>query len=274
MPVDLHVHTTASDGALSPSEVVRAGRNADLLALAITDHDTTAGLDEALRAADGGTMALLAGVELSVDEQSGSDVHVLGLLIDHHDAALAAALTGLREEREERAARMVAALAAAGHPIDLDSVREVARGGSMGRVHIARVLVGAGSVPSIDAAFRILIGRDAPFYSRKQTLDAVTAVATIHGAGGVAVLAHPGVSGEPALTALIEAGLDGIEAFHAEHTAPDRERFAALAAYHGLLVTGGSDFHGPGVHSAPIGGGGCPDSVLDALAERAGLYRS
>lgn len=284
MPVDLHVHTTASDGALAPAGVVAVAIESGLCALAITDHDTIDGLDEALAAlaaadaaspADGGDnlLDLIPGVELSVDEQKGADVHVLGLLVDHLDPALCSTLATLREAREARASEMVTALAKAGHPIDLDAVRSIAGRGSIGRVHIARALVAAGIVSTIDDAFRLLIGREAPFYARKQTLDASQAIAAIHGAGGVAVLAHPGVTGTAALPALLAAGLDGIEAYHAEHTVADRQRFAALASRHGLIVTGGSDFHGPGVRSAPIGAGGCPEAALPALRARAARYR-
>ena len=273
MPVDLHVHTTASDGALAPSEVVRLAREAGLSVIAITDHDSTDGVDEALRASIGTTTCVLPGVELSVDRGTGSDAHVLGLEIDHREQALVATLAGLRLQREQRAAAMVAALAAAGYPIDMALVREIAGPGSIGRVHIAHALVAAGCVPAVEDAFRTLIGRDAPFYVRKRTLSAVDAVDAIHAAGGVAVLAHPGLSGEAAFPALLSAGLDGIEAFHAEHTAADRERFAALAALNELIVTGGSDFHSPDLRSAPIGGGGCPDDAVEAVRVRARRYR-
>jgi predicted metal-dependent phosphoesterase TrpH len=168
---------------------------------------------------------------------------------------------------------MVADLSEAGHAIDLASVRAIAGSGSIGRVHVARALVAAGSVPTVDAAFRMLIGRDAPFYRRKRTLDAAQAIAAIHGAGGVAVFAHPGVTGEGALPALLAAGLDGIEAFHAEHSADDKRRFAEMAADLGLIVTGGSDFHADDVPCASIGGGGCPESALEALWARAARYR-
>jgi predicted metal-dependent phosphoesterase TrpH len=217
---------------------------------------------------------VLAGVELSVGEATGSDVHVLGLLVDHRERGLGAALAGLRWEREVRARAMVAALAKAGYPIDIDSVRAIAGSGSIGRVHIARSLVAAGSAPTIEAAFGALIGRGAPFYMRKRTLGVAETIDVIHAAGGVAVLAHPGVSGEEALPELLSAGIDGIEAYHAEHTASERERFAALATRHELIVTGGSDFHAADVHSAPIGGGGCPDEAVEEIRLRAARYRS
>lgn len=274
MPVDLHVHTTASDGVLTPSDVVRAAIAAGLTAIAITDHDTVAGVSEALRTAAGTTLTVIPGVELSVDEENGVGAHVLGLLVDHTDPRLASTLEGLRVERDARARRMVALLAEAGHVIDFDTVRAIAGHGSIGRVHIARALVDAGSAASIPEAFDLFIGRDAPFYVRKRTLDPAPAIDAIHGAGGVAVLAHPGVNGEEALPALLAAGLDGIEAFHSEHTAVQSSRFAALAAGHGLLVTGGSDFHGHDAHAAPLGGGACPDDAIDALRARALRYRS
>jgi predicted metal-dependent phosphoesterase TrpH len=274
MPVDLHVHTTASDGALTPAEVVRAAVAAGLSALAVTDHDSVAGIDEALAAAEGTKLTLVPGVELSVDERSDSSgVHLLGLLVDHRDPGLVSDLATLRHERDVRARAMVSELVRAGHAIDYDTVASIAGAGSIGRVHIARALVGAGSATTIEEAFRTLIGRDAPFYVGKRTMDAAQAVSAIHAAGGVAVLAHPGVSGAHALPLLLRAGLDGIEVFHAEHTQADRERFTALAKKHGLLVTGGSDFHGPGVRSAPIGGGSCPEDAPAALRERATLYR-
>jgi 3',5'-nucleoside bisphosphate phosphatase len=273
MPVDLHVHTTASDGALSPTEVVRAALAAGLSALAITDHDTMDGLDEAMHAADSTGLEIVPGLELSVDEGGQTDVHVLGLLVDPHDGPLNGALSDLREERDTRARAMVRKLSAAGYRIDYDAIRAAVGASAIGRVHIARALVATHAVPTIDEPFRRLIGSDAPFYIAKQTMTGAAAIAAIHAAGGVAVLAHPGVSGGAALEGLIESGLDGIEAYHAEHTRADRKRFAALAARHGLLVTGGSDFHGPGVRSSGIGGGACPADAVESLRARAALYR-
>jgi len=273
MPVDLHVHTTASDGALAPAEVVASALALGLSTIAITDHDALSGIDEALAAASGTALRVVPGVELSVDADGVSDVHVLGLLIDHRYPALNTTLARLRDERRTRAEAMVALLSDAGHPIDLATVLSAAGEGSVGRVHIAQALVDAGSVGSVSEAFSTLIGADAPFFVHKSALDAREAIDAIHAAGGVAVLAHPGLSGEAALPLLLDARLDGIEAFHAEHSAADQARFAALAAGLGLLVTGGSDCHGPRIHSAPIGGGACPEDALEALQARASLYR-
>jgi predicted metal-dependent phosphoesterase TrpH len=273
MPVDLHVHTTASDGALTPAEVVASALALGLSTIAITDHDAVSGIDEALEAARGTGLRVVPGVELSVDAAGIADVHVLGLLIDHRHPALNATLARLRDDRRTRAESMVALLTEAGHPIDVATVLAAAGEGSVGRVHIAQALVDAGSVSSVSEAFSTLIGADAPFFVHKTALDARDAIEAMHAAGGVAVLAHPGLSGEAAIPLLVDAGLDGIEAFHAEHSPADQARFAALAASLGLLVTGGSDYHGPRIHSAPIGGGACPAGALESLEARASLYR-
>jgi 3',5'-nucleoside bisphosphate phosphatase len=273
MSVDLHIHTTASDGLCTPEEVFAQARALELRAIAITDHDTVAGVAAARTLSCGGDPEVVAGVELSTEGPSGSDAHLLGLFIDPEHPALLLALDQLRAARHERASLMVERLKRAGHPIDFDDVLRHADGGAVGRVHVARALKEAGVVASVSDAFAGLIGRQGRFYVHKRTLAAADAVRAIHDAGGVAVLAHPGVSGESALLPLIDAGLDGIEAFHAEHSAGDAGRYATLAAREGLLVTGGSDFHGPGVRSAPIGGGACPGGALRALEERATLYR-
>lgn len=273
MSVDLHVHTTASDGLLAPHEVVAAALAAGATTIAITDHDTVSGVDEAIAAAEGTPLRVIPGVELSADVDSTSDVHILGLLIDHTDERLRSALRTLRAQREERGRSMVARLTEAGHKVDFARVAAIAGRGSIGRVHIARALVEAGSSPDVESAFKTLIGASGPFYVAKRTLGASEALQTIHAAGGVAVLAHPGVSGEAALIPLVDAGLDGIEAFHAEHSISQQQHFAALARRLGLLVTGGSDFHGPSVRSAPVGGGACPPDAPEALEARATLYR-
>jgi 3',5'-nucleoside bisphosphate phosphatase len=269
MSVDLHVHTTASDGLVAPADVVRAALDLGLNVIAITDHDSVAGVPEALAAAEGTPLEVLPGVELSVQAPGGVEAHILGFLVDHTSGALATALHGLRNARRERARLMVESLRNGGHPIDLDRVLRHAGAGAVGRVHVARALVEGGSVTSVEQAFSDLIGRRGPFYVHKRTLDAADALRVIHQAGGVAVLAHPGVSGEGALVPLIEAGLDGVEAYHAEHTPAQRQHFESVAQRFGLVTTGGSDFHGPGMRSASLGSGDCPDGAVEALKVRA-----
>lgn len=273
MTVDLHVHTTASDGLVAPADVISCALDLGLKVISITDHDSVEGVAEAIDAARGTALEVLPGVELSVRADDGADVHLLGYLIDHLDPTLLKALERLRAARFERAAEMVAALAKAGHGVGLESVLGHAAGGAVGRVHVARALVEAGSVTDVEQAFAELIGRDGPFYVHKAFFSAQEALALIHHAGGVAVLAHPGVTGEGALVRLVDLGLDGIEAFHAEHTPAQRAHFASVAKRFGLVTTGGSDFHGPGMRSAALGAGACPPGAVEALRERATILR-
>jgi len=273
MTVDLHVHTTASDGLVAPADVIACALNLGLRVISITDHDSVEGVAEAIDAARGTALEVLPGVELSVRADDGADVHLLGYLIDHLDLTLLKALERLRAARFERAAEMVAALAKAGHEVGLESVLGHAAGGAVGRVHVARALVEAGSVTDVEQAFAELIGRDGPFYVHKAFFSAQEALALIHHAGGVAVLAHPGVTGDGALVRLMDLGLDGIEAFHAEHTPAQRAHFASVAKRFGLVTTGGSDFHGPGMRSAALGAGACPAGAVEALRERATILR-
>lgn len=273
MSVDLHIHTTASDGLCTPEEVFAQARSLELRAIAITDHDTVAGVAATRALSCVGGPEVVSGVELSTEGPSGSDAHLLGLFIDPEHPALLRALDQLRAARHERASLMVERLRRAGHPIEFDDVLRHADGGAVGRVHVARALKEAGVVTSVSDAFASLIGRQGRFYVHKRTLAAADAVRVIHDAGGVAVLAHPGVSGESALLPLIDAGLDGIEAFHAEHTPAQREHYVALAKRFGLLISGGSDFHGPGMRSAALGACDCPDSVLEPLRARATIVR-
>jgi predicted metal-dependent phosphoesterase TrpH len=273
MTVDLHVHTTASDGLVTPRDVVAAALDLGLRVISITDHDSVEGVDEAMEAARGTSLEVIPGVELSVRSEGGPDAHVLGYLIDRHDPALLSALRRLRAARLERARTMVAALAQAGHAVDIAGVLDQAGDGAVGRVHVARALVEAGSVDTIEEAFARFIGRDGRFYVQKALFLPREALSLIHGAGGVAVLAHPGVSGEGPLIPLVQAGLDGVEAYHADHTASQRAHFVAVAKRFGLLVTGGSDFHGPGMRSAAMGAGTCPDEAVEDLRRRATIFR-
>jgi predicted metal-dependent phosphoesterase TrpH len=274
MRVDLHVHTTASDGLVAPADVVCAALVLGLSAIAITDHDSVEGVGPAVEAARGTTLEVISGVELSVLGPDGNDAHLLGYLVDPASPALAVALSRLRDARDERARLMVENLRRGGHPIDIERVLRHAGTGAVGRVHVARALVEIGSATTVEQAFAELIGRRGPFYAHKATLDAEGALRTIHDAGGVAVLAHPGVSGEGSLVSLIEAGLDGIEAFHAEHTPAQRQHYVSLARRFGLVTTGGSDFHGPGLRSGGLGAGGCPPEAVEALRQRATILRS
>ncbi|MDQ4038190.1 MAG: PHP domain-containing protein [Actinomycetota bacterium] len=251
--IDLHVHSTASDGTLQPSGVVSAAAEAGLDIMALTDHDTLAGWDEAFGACPTG-MTVVPGLELScvytAPGQHPTSVHLLGYLVDPEHPGLAAELRRLQSERSRRGEKMVDNLVAAGYPITWARVREFADGGSVGRPHVGRALVEAGVVASVDEAFVELLSAAGPFYVRKADLDAVSGVRLITAAGGVAVLAHPAagrrgrVVDEAAIAVLAAAGLAGIEVDHPDHLPVEGARLRVLAAALGLVPTGSSDFHG------------------------------
>ena len=247
--IDLHLHTTASDGALAPSELVSRALAAGLSILSITDHDTTSGSDAARAPAGDAGLRLVPGIEISAVAE-GRDVHVLGYFIDTASAPLRAFLDRQRVDRVRRVAEMGERLAALGLPIEVGPiVADAGRGRSVGRPQIAAALVAAGHVRTRDEAFdRFLEFGGAAYVSRCGT-SPEDVVAVIHAAGGIASLAHPGVSARDHLIApLAAAGLDALEAGHSDHDAATEARYRALAADLGLLVTAGSDFHGDGGH--------------------------
>ncbi len=263
---DLHLHSTASDGSLAPSALVTRARELGIPAIGITDHDSVSGVAEALSAASGTDILIVPGVELSTALGDRS-MHILGYHVDHTDATLLALLDDLRAIRLERAERIVYALARDGIHISLDDVLSAADGGAVGRAHVAQVLVAGGHAPSIPEAFRALLGRTAPYYVPKPVGEPADAVAWIADAGGVAVLAHPALSGvDDLIPELVSAGLEGIEAYHAAHREPERARYARLAAELGLITTGGSDFHGSDREGREMGSADVPGHVVADLA--------
>lgn len=267
MSADLHIHSTASDGTVAPASIVAMARDLGVQTLAVSDHDSVGGIAEALQAGSSLGVTVIPAVELSA-EINGRSVHILGYFIDHNNAGLLAHLESLREIRLARARELVRVLADGGYPISLDQVLARTSGGSVGRAHVARVLVEQGHVPSSGAAFDRLIGRGKPFYVAKPVASPAAVIATIGSAGGIAVLAHPTVSkAEDLIEPLAVLGLQGIEALHAQHTVSDRERLRATAARLGLAVTGGSDFHGPGEGRSRLGDGGMSDSELAAFVD-------
>ncbi|GAB2610336.1 phosphatase [Paractinoplanes abujensis] len=250
--IDLHCHSTASDGTLTPAELVKAGAVAGLDVMAITDHDTTGGWQAAAEARPEG-LRLVRGAELSCRwhgaEQWPIALHLLAYLFDPAEPRLAADLARLRTDREQRAEKIVRKLAADGVPITWDEVFGYARGGSVGRPHIAQALIRAGLVRTTNEAFasRWLGAR---YFVPKADLDVFEAVRAVRAAGGVAVFAHPRatvrgrVVPDRLIVELAEAGLFGLEADHEDHSPVEREHVRALAGDLGLVVTGSSDFHG------------------------------
>lgn len=250
--IDLHLHTTASDGELRPADLVNAAHAAGLTVISITDHDTTAGLDEARAAAQARGIELVPGVEISA-VADGRDLHVLGYFVDPSSGALRSLLERQQSDRVRRVAVMAERLAAFGCAIDAEPVlADARRGRSVGRPQIALALVAAGHVRTRDEAFTRYLEPDRPAYVPRVGTPPEDVVQIVHDAGGLASLAHPGVSRRDHLIpALAHAGLDAIEARHSDHDAAAEARYRSLARAHGLLVTGGSDFHGEASHRAP-----------------------
>lgn len=270
MPVDLHIHSTASDGMLGPAALVAAAKDAGLDAISLCDHDSVSGVAEAMSTGQYLGIMVIPGVELSAETEDIS-VHILGYFIDYTDPELDRLLVTLREARLDRARAIVRVLAEAGYDLRLDDVLSFTDGGSVGRAHVAMALVDAGHVPSMGAAFSRFLGRGRPFYVPKPVAEPEAVIATIRKAGGLAVLAHPGVSGTGHLIERFqEGGLEGIEAYHVQHTAEERERYARIARDRGLVVTGGSDFHVAGEGRPQLGDGGLPAEAFPALLSAAG----
>ncbi len=276
--VDLHVHTTCSDGTLTPRQVVEAAARLGLHAVAITDHDSVDGNPEALAAGRELGMPVVPGVEISV-RWEGVTFHLLGYGVDRITPGVAQAFQRLIQSRNARNPRMVEKLRALGIEITLEEVEAAARGEVVGRPHFARVLVNKGVVASVQEAFDRLIGRGRPAYVDKERLCPADACRLIREAGGLPVLAHPGLLEEkhPAFLPrlvhhLLDLGLAGIEAYYSRHTPDQVARYRALARAHRLLVTGGSDFHHPDGEGPQLGTGfgslRVPDACYEALSER------
>jgi predicted metal-dependent phosphoesterase TrpH len=274
--LDLHVHTTASDGQYTPSQLVALARKRGLDVLGITDHDTTDGIPEARRAA-GNSPTIIPGIELSAEDESG-DVHILGYFLDIDNRAFQDQLAHFRADRYQRGEKIVARLHDLGMPIEWERVTAIAEGGAIGRPHIARALVDAGYVESLGEAFDRFLYNGGPAYVSRKRLSPEEAITLIHSAGGAAVLAHPGlVKDYLSLLAarLIPAGLDGIEVVHPKNDPTTRLNLRGIAAQNGLIMTGGSDFHRPNEDgSLALGAETPPDGCLTALRERARRYQT
>jgi hypothetical protein len=277
--IDLHAHSTASDGTDSPADLVAAGAAAGVDVLAITDHDTTGGWDAAAAALPPG-MRLVRGAEFSCISACGREgerdvsVHLLGYLFDPAHPAIAAEQARLRGERHSRLVGMTEKMAADGYPVDVERVFAfLPEGASAGRPHLARALVAAGVVGSVNEAFATLLHNGSPYYVPKTDTPVRTAVEMITAAGGVTVFAHPlarrrGRVVEPSvLVELAAAGLTGVEVDHPDHAEDDRALLRGVAADAGLLTTGSSDYHGTN-KTTPIAAETTAPDVLDALVAR------
>jgi predicted metal-dependent phosphoesterase TrpH len=262
--LDLHIHTTFSDGDLTPEEVVAEAKGLGLAGIAITDHDEVAGVDAALKAA-GNDLEVVSGVELSTSDGK-SDIHILGYLIDTKSEELLKYLEIFRDARLNRGIRMVERLREMGVDIDVDTVLEIAAGGAVGRPHIAAALVENGAVDSVETAFRKYIGFHSPAYVAKYQLKPSDAFRLIKEAGGVGAMSHPGTTRrDDLITDFIAEGMRAIEVYHPKHTEADIERYSRLAEKLGLVATGGSDSHGRRSEKLSIGAYTVSRSVVDQL---------
>ncbi len=244
--LDLHVHSTASDGTLTPEQIVALALEKRLTALALADHDSVAGLEPALAAAAGTDLVVIPAVEISTDH-AHTEVHILGYFVDYHHPDLLAKLSAIREARAGRADAIVARLRDLGLDITYERVLQQANGASVGRPHVAAVLVEEGHVNSPQEAFDRYLGRGKPAYVPRYKLTPQEAIELIRRCRGLPVLAHPGlVRDDELVREIIAWGAEGLEAYHTAHTPAHSARYARLARERGLLITGGTDSHGPG----------------------------
>jgi len=269
---DLHCHTTASDGLLSPTELVQLAAKLGLKGLGITDHDTIQGWEEAVVAGNYYQIRILKGIELNTNWK-GKEVHVLGYEVDRSSTLLTDKLKELRKAREKRLVEILDRFRGLGINISVGEVQQFAHGESIGRPHIAQALIERGYVSNIQEGFEIYIGRGAPAYVPRYNLTTEEGIHLIREAHGVAVLAHPGVQRlEEGIPTWVQAGLQGIEVLHSQHNSDDELRYLEIAREYSLLPTGGSDFHGevckPGVN---LGGWGVSLDVLHQIIELAQL---
>lgn len=270
MFVDLHTHTTASDGSVSARALVQLARAKGLAAIAISDHDSTDSLDEALAAGRQVGVEVIPAVEMSTDVDEG-EIHILGYFIAHHDQQFQTLLSTLREARLGRARKMVEKLAALGMPLDWERVKVLAGDGAVGRPHVAKAMVERGYVPDIKTAFDLYINRNGPAYVERYKLTPVEAIAVIKRIGGLAVLAHPleGKGSLDKVPELVAAGLDGLECLYTGYSDEQVALIAATARKYGLVTSGGSDFHGEGVViNAVLGQPPVPYAILERLRAR------
>ena len=266
--IDLHTHSTASDGIYSPTELLQKAKATGLRVLALTDHDHTGGIEEASHAAAEVDIDFIPGIEINTDV-SGGEVHVLGYFIEYQRPAFQAILKVLRDARERRGQRMVELLNEQGVNVSWERVREIAQG-SVGRPHVAKALLEAGYVRTIGEAFDSYIGTGKPAYVPRYKLSPADAVRLIASANGLPVIAHPielpGLDElRNWLPDLVKVGMVGLETYYGPYTSEQEQALLALANEYALIPTGGTDFHGPGIHPTPLGGRYVPYEAVERL---------
>lgn len=268
MPADLHIHTNFSDGLYSPEDIVKKAKEAGLAAIAITDHDTIDAVPRALEAGRLLGIKVIPGVEFTTDIPE-TEIHILGYFIDYKASWFLELLKKIRDERVSRIYKIVEKLKKLGIEIDPEEIFKLVDLGSVGRPHVARVLLKKGKVKSVQEAFNKYLDCNAPAYVSHFKLSPAEAVKTIIKAGGIPVYAHPGVSAmDEIIPELVSQGLAGIEVYYGKHSDFQIKHYLSLADKYGLLVTGGSDFHGLGtMRDEKLGDVKLSDSYLKKLEE-------
>ena len=263
---DLHLHTTVSDGMLSPEEIVAEARRVELTAIAITDHDVLDGIDLALPAGEKYGIEIIPGIELSA-EYRGEEVHILGYYIDRDNDTFQRKLEGFRESRRVRAMEIVDKLGKMGMKLDYDEVLLLGDSDSIGRPHVATALVNRGYVFDKKEAFDRYLHDNGPAYVPKKKLTPDEAIAMILDVGGIPVLAHPGMLRQSIIPDMVSLGLMGLEVFHPNHSDYQLNYLRGMAERYGLLITGGSDYHGDTNGRALMGSIRLPYRHVEALKE-------
>jgi predicted metal-dependent phosphoesterase TrpH len=272
--IDFHSHTTVSDGRLSPRELVQLAAKNGVKHLSVTDHDTTNGLHEATDEASKLGVDIIPGIEISCDIP-GAEVHLLGFYLDYENEAFQAKIAQFREGRVGRAQEMVRKLGELGAPITWERVKEIAGDASVGRPHVAQALLEAGHIQTIPEAFDRWIGRNGPAYAEREKLSIPDAIELIHSVGGIASIAHPLYTEGlwDMVDDLARAGLDAVECYYTGYGPSERDPLLAFVRKHGLIASGGSDYHGfpmaglTEVTNVP-GSVDVPESVIDAMQQR------
>jgi predicted metal-dependent phosphoesterase TrpH len=266
---DLHLHSHFSDGTFAPEELAAQARRCELAAIALTDHDSVEGCPRTARACEAVGIEFIAGTELTA-EQGGNELHILGYFIDTQNARLLTQITRFQTVRQNRIREMVARLNRLKVPLSAEAVFALANCQAPGRPHVARALVAAGLCANLDEAFERFLKKNRPAWVPKFKMSGEEALDLIHQAGGLAVMAHPGLNRtDEVIPGMVEAGMDGIECFHTKHSTATTERYLELADRFHLLVTGGSDCHGLSKGKPLIGTVRVPYQHVEKLKARA-----
>jgi hypothetical protein len=266
---DLHLHSRFSDGTYGPEELAEQARRYGLAAIALTDHDSVEGCPGTAQACEAAAIEFIPGIELTA-EQEGNELHILGYCMDTQNPRLLTEIARFQAVRQNRIREMVERLNRMSVPLSADAVFALANCRAPGRPHVARALVAAGLCQSLDEAFERFLKKNRPAWVPKFKMSGEKAIELIHQAGGVAVLAHPGLNRtDEVIPSMVEAGMDGIECFHTKHSTVTTERYLELANRFHLLVTGGSDCHGKNKGKPLIGTVKVPYQYVEKLKARA-----